>query len=92
METVNITTALIKPSTGRIYQAGRIKPVNKICDFFGGKLSLSFVERYPCDDGRMIIQCPDHIPDIVNVFLTAEYICAGEQAGVEVFYWNAHPV
>ena len=43
------------------------------------------VERYPRDKWADDYTVSDHIPDIVNVFSTAEFICAGEQVAWRSF-------
>ena len=56
METVDIPTALIEPSAGRIHQAGRIQSVDKIRDLAGRKLSPSLIKGNPGDNGRVVIK------------------------------------
>ena len=92
MQTVDISTVLVEPAACGIYQTGRIQFVDEIGYFLRRKLPPAFIERYPCDNGRMIVQVFYHVTKFTDIFLTAVFVCAGEKVGMDIFYRNPCPV
>ncbi len=40
----------------------------------------------------MVVQCFYHIPELIDIFLAAVFICTGEKVCMNIFYRNPCPV
>ena len=88
MDAFYISTVLVKPAAGRIYQSGRIQPPDHIPDFLRGKLSPAFIKGNPAYNGRMVVKCLDSLSGFLDKLLSAFIAFSGKKKAAVILYRN----